>query len=251
MAVKPKKSLGQHFLRDLGAAQQIVDAAMPLSADQIIEIGPGEGVLTERLLPIYPNLHIVEIDLESVAHLQKTYNLSDRLIHADFLKWTIPDGQWVIIGNFPYNISSQIVFRMLEHRNLVKGMVGMFQKEVAQRIASPAGSKEYGILSVLAQTFYEVEYLFTLNENAFYPPPKVKSGVIRLTRRVDFHPDCDEGFLFSVVKTAFNQRRKMLRNSIRQFLTDDNLESVSQYLEKRPEQLNYQEFVKLTKLLKP
>ncbi|MEZ4721015.1 MAG: 16S rRNA (adenine(1518)-N(6)/adenine(1519)-N(6))-dimethyltransferase RsmA [Flavobacteriales bacterium] len=250
--VKPKKSLGQHFLRDLNAAQRIVDAVEPLAPVLLMEIGPGEGVLTERLLPKYPELHIIEIDDESVAHLRKEYFLNpDRLHHVDFLKWPIPEGQWVIIGNFPYNISSQIVFKMLENREIVRGLVGMFQKEVAQRIASPPGSKDYGILSVLCQTFYDVEYLFTVEADAFFPPPKVQSGVIRVVRKKGYKPDCDERFLFTLVKQAFNQRRKMLRNSIKSFLNDSNQDAVSQYLEMRPEQLGFEDFVKLSRLLKP
>lgn len=250
--VKPKKALGQHFLRDEDAVNRIVQALEPLHPGQLLEIGPGEGVLTEKLLPLYPGLHIVELDAESVAYLQSKYALGpDRLFHADFLRWPFPGGQWVVVGNFPYNISSQIVFRILEHRDQVDGMVGMFQREVAQRIASPPGSRDYGILSVLCQTFYDVEYLFTLDEHAFFPPPKVKSGVIRLTRKKGYRPDCNEQFLFTLVKTAFNQRRKMMRNSIRAFLNETNTPLMSEYLEKRPEQLGFEDFVKLCRTLKP
>lgn len=250
--VKPKKALGQHFLRDDAVARRIVDALEPLHPDKLLEIGPGEGMLTEKLLPRYPGLRIVEVDEESVAHLRAVYHLdADRLFHEDFLRWKFPEGHWVVIGNFPYNISSQIVFRVLDHRDQVDGLVGMFQKEVAQRIASPPGSRDYGILSVLCQTFYRVEYLFTVGENAFFPPPKVKSGVLRMERKKDYTPDCDERFLFTLVKTAFNQRRKMLRNSIRAFLTEANTPGVSEYLEKRPEQLGFEDFVKLSRHLKP
>jgi len=250
--IRPKKALGQHFLRDGSVAQRIVDALEPLHPDLLLEIGPGEGVLTEKLLPKYPGLHIVEVDSESVAHLRSHYHLPpERLFHEDFLRWPIPAGRWVVIGNFPYNISSQIVFRILDHRDRVDGMVGMFQHEVAHRIASPAGSRDYGILSVLTQTFYNVEYLFTVEASAFFPPPKVRSGVIRMTRKKDYIPDCDERFLFTLVKTAFNQRRKMLRNSIRGYLTEANIGSVEEYLEKRPEQLDFEDFVKLSRRLKP
>lgn len=250
--VKPKKALGQHFLRDADAAQRIVDAVSVLKPDLILEIGPGEGVLTERLLPRYPNLHIVEVDAESVAHLQQHYGLtSAQLFHADFLRWSFPEGKWVVIGNFPYNISSQIVFRLIEFRDQVECMVGMFQKEVAQRIASPPGSKDYGISSVLTQVYFDVEYLFTVEPGAFFPPPKVRSGVIRLVRKQDYRPDCDEKFLFTIVKTAFNQRRKMLRNSIKPFLNETNESAVSDYLTKRPEQLDFKDFVKLSRILKP
>lgn len=250
--VKPKKALGQHFLRDLNAAKRIVDALEPLRPTQLMEIGAGEGVLTLRLLPNFPDLHIIEIDEESVTHLSREFLIApEKLHHVDFLRWPIPAGDWVIIGNFPYNISSQIVFRMLEHRDRVRGMVGMFQKEVAKRITSPSGSKDYGILSVLCQTFYEVEYLFTVEAGAFFPPPKVRSGVIRLKRKAGYVPDCDEAFLFTLVKTAFNQRRKMLRNSVKLYLNEGNTEAVSQYLEMRPEQLGFEDFVTLARLLKP
>lgn len=250
--VKPKKALGQHFLRDEQVVDRIVEALEPIQPDQLLEVGPGEGVLTERLLPLYPKLHIVEVDAESVLHLRQQFAVyEDQLTHTDFLKWSLPDGTWTVIGNFPYNISSQIVFRILEHRDQVDGMVGMFQKEVAARIASPPGSKDYGILSVLTQCYYDVEYLFTVEPEAFFPPPKVRSGVIRMMRKTDDTPDCDETFFFKLVKMAFNQRRKMLRNSIKPFLTEDRAELISEYLTKRPEQLDFKDFVKLSRVLKP
>jgi 16S rRNA (adenine1518-N6/adenine1519-N6)-dimethyltransferase len=252
MGVKPKKGLGQHFLRDLDAAQKIVDGIDALNPDLVLEIGPGEGVLTERLIPKHPNLHIIEIDGESIDYLRVRFpQIAESMYYDDVLQWNFPEGDWVVIGNFPYNISTQIVFKILENRDHVRGMVGMFQKEVAERIASPAGSKVYGILSVLTQTFYDVEYLFTLNEQAFSPPPKVKSGVIRLKRKENYNLECDERFLFQLVKLAFNQRRKMLRNSLKSYLTEDNRSSVEAYLEKRPEQLHFEDFVKLSVLLKP
>lgn len=252
MGVKPKKSLGQHFLRDLNVAQQIASAVDTLEPSQILEIGPGEGVLTDRLLINYPDLNVIEIDSESVDHLRRTYPvLGDRLHYDDFLKWQFPAGKWVVIGNFPYNISSQIVFRTLENHEQVKGLVGMFQKEVAERIAAKPGSRTYGILSVLTQTYYDVEYLFTVDATAFLPPPKVQSGVIRMKRKMDYIPDCDEKFLFSIVKSAFNQRRKMLRNSVRAYLTELNAIEVEPYLQKRPEQLSYIDFAFLAKHLKP
>ena len=181
MGIKPKKGLGQHFLRDFAVAQRIALSVDVLAPAQLLEIGPGEGVLTELLLPKYPQLSVIEIDSESVDHLRRAYpSLGERLHYDDFLKWTFPVGHWVIIGNFPYNISSQIIFRAIEQRSVVDGLVGMFQKEVAERIAAGPGSKTYGILSVLTQSYFDVEYLFTVDASAFHPPPKVQSGVIRL-----------------------------------------------------------------------
>jgi 16S rRNA (adenine1518-N6/adenine1519-N6)-dimethyltransferase len=252
MGIKPKKGLGQHFLRDFAVAQRIALSVDVLAPAQLLEIGPGEGVLTELLLPKYPQLSVIEIDSESVDHLRRAYpSLGERLHYDDFLKWTFPVGHWVIIGNFPYNISSQIIFRAIEQRSVVDGLVGMFQKEVAERIAAGPGSKTYGILSVLTQSYFDVEYLFTVDASAFHPPPKVQSGVIRLKRKTDYEPDCDEKFLFSIVKAAFNQRRKMLRNSVKAYLNESNMDAVEPYLTKRPEQLSFQDFAFLAKQLKP
>ena len=252
MGIKPKKGLGQHFLRDFAVAQRIALSVDVLAPAQLLEIGPGEGVLTELLLPKYPQLSVIEIDSESVDHLRRAYpSLGERLHYDDFLKWTFPVGHWVIIGNFPYNISSQIIFRAIEQRSVVDGLVGMFQKEVAERIAAGPGSKTYGILSVLTQSYFDVEYLFTVDASAFHPPPKVQSGVIRLKPKTDYEPDCDEKFLFSIVKAAFNQRRKMLRNSVKAYLNESNMDAVEPYLTKRPEQLSFQDFAFLAKQLKP
>jgi len=252
MGIKPKKGLGQHFLRDFAVAQRIALSVDVLAPAQLLEIGPGEGVLTELLLPKYPQLSVIEIDSESVDHLRRAYpSLGERLHYDDFLKWTFPVGHWVIIGNFPYNISSQIIFRAIEQRSVVDGLVGMFQKEVAERIAAGPGSKTYGILSVLTQSYFDVEYLFTVDASAFHPPPKVQSGAIRLKRKTDYEPDCDEKFLFSIVKAAFNQRRKMLRNSVKAYLNESNMDAVEPYLTKRPEQLSFQDFAFLAKQLKP
>lgn len=250
--LKPKKSLGQHFLTDESVIDRMVDAISKLDIDNLIEIGPGEGFLSKDLLPKYPEMSLIELDRESVAYLINLYPyLNERLIEADVLKWKIPEGQWTIVGNFPYNISSQIIFKMIENRTQVPALVGMFQKEVAQRIVAPSGSRTYGILSVLTQAFYTGEYLFTVDEHAFRPPPRVKSGVIKLVRKEKLELECDIPFFFAIVKQAFNQRRKMLRNSVKSFLTETNLPLVKEYLTMRPEQLNVEDFVKLARHLKP
>lgn len=243
--VKPKKNLGQHFLTDQNIARKIVDS---LGADvpDILEIGPGMGVLTQYLLERPElNVHVIEIDTESVDYLKAKFPNLNHIWAEDFLKSDIETrfaGPFALIGNFPYNISSQIFFRVLGLRNRIPETVGMVQKEVAERIAAPHGSKVYGILSVLLQAFFDIEYLFTVSEHVFNPAPKVKSAVIRLTRNnVDRLP-CDEKLFVQVVKSAFNQRRKMLRNSLRDFCSDLPLN----YAEKRPEQLTVNDFVKLT-----
>lgn len=243
--VKPKKNLGQHFLTDQNIARKIVDS---LGADvpDILEIGPGMGVLTRYLLERPElNVHVVEIDTESVDYLAASFPKLKHIWAEDFLKSDIKarfNGPFALIGNFPYNISSQIFFRILEFRDRIPETVGMVQKEVAERIAAPHGSKVYGILSVLLQAFFDIEYLFTVSEKVFNPPPKVKSAVIRLTRnKVDQLP-CDEQLFMKVVKTAFNQRRKMLRNSLKGVSADLPLN----FAEKRPEQLTVNDFVTLT-----
>jgi 16S rRNA (adenine1518-N6/adenine1519-N6)-dimethyltransferase len=250
--VKAKKSLGQHFLIDQDVVHQIIDGICELKIENIVEVGPGEGVLTDLLLPVYPNMMMVELDRESIAHLRANHpSLGEKLVEADVLKWSLPEGNWTIVGNFPYNISSQIIFKMIENREQVNALVGMFQKEVAERIVAPSGSKTYGILSVLTQAFYNAEYLFTVSENAFRPPPKVKSGVIRLVKKENIELNCDVPFFFSLVKQAFNQRRKMMRNSIKAYLTDENIIHVEKYLTMRPEQLDFEDFVMLARHLKP
>ena len=250
--VKAKKSLGQHFLTDLVAAEQIVNALDESGDDTVVEIGPGEGVLTQFLVQKNIDLTIIELDRESIPHLRIRFpDLGERLVHADFLEWTLPSTQITLIGNFPYNISSQIVFKMIENRNTVKGLVGMFQKEVAERIVSPPGSRAYGILSVFTQAYYEGEYLFTVEPDAFRPPPKVRSGVIRLKRKSNITLDCDEKAFVSVVKLAFNQRRKMMRNSLKSLITEENISSLDKYLTQRPEQLSPSDFMELTRILKP
>ena len=250
--VKAKKHLGQHFLKDLNIAQKIADTLSLKNYKKVVEIGAGMGVLTQFLLKKDVDVHIVEIDKESVAYLEANYPaLRGKIIADDFLKYDVAGylaEPFAIIGNFPYNISTQIVFKLLELREYVPEFSGMFQKEVAERICEHEGSKMYGILSVLVQAFYETSYLFTVSESVFNPPPKVKSGVIRLVRKTDFHLDCDESLFFTVVKTAFNQRRKTLRNSLKSLLIDENLKQDSIF-DKRPEQLPWQDFVRITKVI--
>ena len=250
--VKAKKHLGQHFLKDLNIAQKIADTLSLKNYKKVVEIGAGMGVLTQFLLKKDVDVHIVEIDKESVDYLEANYPaLRGKIIADDFLKYDVAGylaEPFAIIGNFPYNISTQIVFKLLELREYVPEFSGMFQKEVAERICEHEGSKTYGILSVLVQAFYETSYLFTVSESVFNPPPKVKSGVIRLVRKTDFHLDCDESLFFTVVKTAFNQRRKTLRNSLKSLLIDENLKQDSIF-DKRPEQLPWQDFVRITKVI--
>lgn len=247
--VRAKKSLGQHFLKDEGIARRIADSLELSERTPVLEIGPGMGVLTKYLIN-NPNADftVVEIDKESVAYLNEHYP-ELRVIDGDFLKMRLdqiyPDGLCVI-GNFPYNISSQIFFKVLEYRDLVPQVVGMIQKEVAERLAEPPGSRTYGILSVLLQAYYDIEYLFTVDENVFAPPPKVKSAVIRLKRNSRKSLDCDEKLFFTVVKTAFNQRRKQLRNSLKPLLPKKDDEAEPKILDYRPEQLGVEDFVELT-----
>jgi len=249
--VRPKKHLGQHFLTDHSIANRIVDSLNVPSGATVMEIGPGTGILTGSLLEKDIRLVPVEIDHESVVFLkQKWPILEKRIIEADVLKMDLTKhitGPFHVIGNFPYNISSQIFFRVLEYRQQVPTVVCMIQKEVANRIASPPGSKEYGILSVLLQAYYDIAYLFTVKPGSFFPPPKVTSGVIRLTRNSTSSLPCNEKLFVKVVKTTFNQRRKMIRNSIKSILL--NLDSESELLSKRPEQLGVDEFVELTNWL--
>ncbi|MFC2681522.1 MAG: 16S rRNA (adenine(1518)-N(6)/adenine(1519)-N(6))-dimethyltransferase RsmA [Capnocytophaga leadbetteri] len=248
--VKAKKHLGQHFLKDLNIAQKIADTLSLANYKKVVEIGAGMGVLTQFLLKKDTEVYVVEIDKESVAYLETHYpELRGKIIADDFLKYDIAGylrEPFAIIGNFPYNISTQIVFKLLELRDYVPEFSGMFQKEVAERICEREGSKTYGILSVLVQAFYEATYLFTVSEGVFNPPPKVKSGVLRLVRKPNYHLDCDEALFFTIVKTAFNQRRKTLRNSLKPLLTNESLKKNSIF-DKRPEQLPWQDFVFITK----
>lgn len=253
MKVKPKKSLGQHFLTDLSIAERIAGTLDAYTGIPVVEVGPGMGVLTQFLIKKGHGLHVVELDEESVEYLHDNFPALDgRIIAGDFLQLNLSDiynGQFCVIGNYPYNISSQIFFKVLDYRNQIVCCSGMLQKEVAERITSGPGSKAYGILSVLLQAWYDMEYLFTVNENVFNPPPKVKSGVIRLTRNKRTSLDCDENFFKTVVKTSFGQRRKTLRNSVRSLAANPSVLS-DPIFNMRPEQLSVEEFVKLTNLLK-
>ncbi|MBN1198222.1 MAG: ribosomal RNA small subunit methyltransferase A, partial [Bacteroidales bacterium] len=267
-----KKSLGQHFLTDENIARKIIGSLNP-AIPLVLEIGPGKGVLSKYLLedPRF-DPWFVEIDRESVNYLKERYPaIRDRMIEEDFLKLDlgslIPDlGSLInrqpsgirhlasgiqILGNFPYNISSQILFQVLKHRDLVAEVTGIFQREVARRIAAPPGSKTYGILSVLLQAFYRIEYLFTVNESVFFPPPNVKSAVIRLVRNDVQSLDCDEQFWITVVKTAFNQRRKTLRNSLRKLTPPGFPDFSNPLFGLRPEQLTVSDFVALARMLHP
>lgn len=250
--IKAKKHLGQHFLCDENIAKKIVDALIVTdNKNPLIEIGPGTGVLTKYLINEMDSFYALDIDTESVEYLKNQFpDKKEQIIYADFLETDLIKlcgNRFNVIGNFPYNISSQIMFRVLEHRNNVGTVVGMFQKEVAQRIAESPGSKTYGILSVLLQAFYNIEYLFTVHENVFSPPPKVKSAVIRLTRNNVEKLACNEALFFKVIKTTFNQRRKTIRNSIKPLFAEKD---ITNYLfDKRPEQLTVNQFVELTKFV--
>ena len=253
MTVKAKKHLGQHFLRDENIAEKIANTLSLERYDKVLEIGPGMGVLTKYLLQKDITTYVIEIDSESVEYLQANFlNLAPRIIEKNFLKYDLNEvfngSQFAIIGNFPYNISTQIVFKTLEMRNQIPEFSGMFQKEVAQRICEKEGSKAYGILSVLTQAFYDAEYLFTVPPYVFNPPPKVDSGVLRLTRKENFDLPCDEKLFFRIVKTAFQQRRKTLRNSLKTFNLSDNLKA-NVIFGKRPEQLSVDSFIELTQLI--
>lgn len=250
MTVRAKKHLGQHFLKDEKIAKKIADTLTEKGYDTVLEIGPGTGVLTKYLLEKEFTTHVIEIDTESVEYLKAHYlNLVDRIISKNFLKINISDEfqdkPFAIIGNFPYNISSQILFKTLENKHQIPELSGMFQKEVAQRIAEKPGSKVYGILSVLTQAFYDVEYLFTVPPSVFNPPPKVDSGVIRLIRKENYILPVDEQLFYKVVKTAFNQRRKTIRNSLKTLNLSDKLREDTIFAQ-RPEQLSVQEFISLT-----
>ena len=249
--VKAKKHLGQHFLRDENIAKKIADSLTLKGYKDVLEIGPGMGVLTKYLLKKDITTRVIEIDKESVEYLKNHYlNLADRIYERDFLKYDLNEifknKPFAIIGNFPYNISSQIVFKTLEMRDQIPEFSGMFQKEVAQRICSKEGSKVYGILSVLTQAFYDAEYLFTVPPTVFSPPPKVDSAVIQLVRKENYHLDCDEALLFKLVKLSFQQRRKTLRNSLKT-LNIPKMLSEDAIFDQRPEKLSGKDFVQLAK----
>ena len=250
MSVKAKKHLGQHFLKDENIAKNIADSLTENGYDTVLEIGPGMGVLTKYLLDRKFTTHVIEIDRESVEYLEVHYlNLASRIITGDFLKIDISkefnDKPFAVIGNFPYNISSQIVFKAIANRHQIPELCGMFQKEVAKRITEKPGSKAYGIISVLTHAFYNTEYLFTVPPTVFNPPPKVDSGVIRLTRKENHKLPVDEQLFFKVVKTAFNQRRKTMRNSLKSLNLSDKLREDVIFAE-RPEQLSVEQFINLT-----
>ncbi len=260
-AVTAKKHLGQHFLNDEAIAKKIGDTLTLNGYQNVIEIGPGMGVLTKYIVQKDLNLIAMDLDSESIAYLNTSFqlehnevlrNTSFKVLEADFLKFDLDslfaNEQFAITGNFPYNISTQIVFKTIEHRDRIPEFTGMFQKEVAQRICEKEGSKAYGILSVLAQVFYDAEYLFSVPPDVFNPPPKVDSGVLRLIRKKDYSLPCNEKLFFRVVKTAFGQRRKTLRNSLKVFQLSDEIKA-SEIMAKRPEQLSVQQFLELTSIL--
>ena len=250
-SVKPKKFLGQHFLKDLQVAQDIANTVDACPELPILEVGPGMGVLTQFLMTKERPLKVAELDFESVAYLRENFPaLGNNIIEQDFLKMDLAqlfEGKpFVLTGNYPYNISSQIFFKMLDYKDLIPCCTGMIQKEVAERMAAGPGSKTYGILSVLIQAWYRVEYLFTVHEHVFNPPPKVKSAVIRMTRNETQELGCNEKLFKQIVKTTFNQRRKTLRNSISPILDKTNPLMADPIFNKRPEQLSVQEFINLT-----
>ncbi len=251
--VRAKKHLGQHFLKDETIAEKIGDTLTFEGYKNVLEIGPGMGVLTKYLIQKKVEVIAMDLDSESIAYLKENYpNKNLKILEADFLKYDISqlfgNEQFAITGNFPYNISTQIVFKMLEWKERIPEFTGMFQKEVAQRICEKEGSKAYGILSVLAQAFYDAEYLFTVPPTVFNPPPKVDSGVLRLRRKENISLPCDEKMLYKVVKTAFQQRRKTLRNSLKSFNLSDKIKE-DVIFGQRPEQLSVSQFIALTKKL--
>lgn len=242
-----KKSLGQHFLKDENICRRIVDAVLEENPQQLVEVGPGGGALTKYLLQLKEiDFKAVELDKEKVDYLEQTYPaIKGKLLHEDFLNADVPfEGRFMVVGNFPYNISSQILFKVLDWKEQVDCVVGMFQKEVAQRIASGEGNKSYGILSVLIQAYFDVEYLFDVDENCFTPPPKVKSGVIKLKPVKEVPAMQSEKKFKLLVKTAFNQRRKMLRNGVRGLFDEEYIKE--DIFNKRAEQLTVKQFAELT-----
>ena len=249
--VKPKKFLGQHFLTDLSVAQRIANTIDVCPELPVLEVGPGMGVLTQYILKKSREFKVVEIDFDSVPYLHEHFpELGDNIIEGDFLQMNLCevfDGRpFVLTGNYPYNISSQIFFKMIENRNLIPCCTGMIQKEVAERMAASPGSKTYGVLSVLVQAWYDVEYLFTVPETVFNPPPKVKSAVIRLMRNEKSALGCDEQLFRRIVKTVFTMRRKMMRNGMKQILGKDSSLLTDSVFTQRPEQLSVQDYIDLT-----
>lgn len=254
MLVKPKKVLGQHFLKDLGIAQAIADTVDAQPGIPVLEVGPGMGVLTQFLLKKEREVKVVEIDYESVEYLRKEFpQMENSIVEDDFLKMHLDNvfggRQFVLTGNYPYNISSQIFFKMLDYKDYIPCCTGMIQKEVAERIASKLGKKAYGIISVLLQAWYDIEYLFTVDEHVFNPPPKVKSAVIRMKRNSVTELGCDEELFKKVVKATFNQRRKTIRNSIKAVLGKQDYDTSAEIFDKRPEQLSVSDFIMLTNMV--
>lgn len=253
--VKPKKFLGQHFLTDLKVAEDIADTMEEFKNLPVLEIGPGMGVLTQFMVQKGYDLTVVELDWDSVAYLKERFpQLEGRIIEHDFLKLDLDKlfpGEFCVIGNYPYNISSQIFFKVLDFKDKIPCCSGMIQKEVAERMAAGPGSKTYGILSVLMQAWYNIEYCFTVHEHVFNPPPRVKSAVIKMTRNETKNLACDEKLFKTVVKTAFNQRRKTMRNSLKALLGKECEVFSDQIFDKRPEQLSVQQFIDLTNLVAP
>jgi len=250
--VRAKKALGQHFLKDDSISERIANSVTySRGVKNVLEVGPGTGALTKFFVEKELDFKAVEVDAESIVYLNQFYpKLAPNIIQQSFLKLELDqiyNDKLIVIGNFPYNISSQILFKCLDYKNHVVEVVGMFQKEVAERIAEPPGSKAYGVISVLLQAYYSIEYLFTVHEDAFNPPPKVKSGVIRLIRNEKDSLDCDEKLFKQVVKLSFNQRRKTLRNSLKSILKDRELPE--KFQKERPEQLSVQDFVELTNFI--
>lgn len=251
--VQAKKHLGQHFLKDANIAARIVGALSLEGYEQVLEIGPGTGILTDLLLQKDQiTFRALDVDRESVAFLKEKYpDDADKFLLEDFLRSDLPTlfagRPFAVIGNFPYNISSQILFKVLDHKELIPELVGMLQKEVAERISHGPGSKIYGGISVLLQAYYEIEYLFTVHEHVFQPPPKVKSAVIRMRRKEEGLPDCNEALFKKVVKAGFNQRRKTLRNSLKILM--NGKESSHPLFQKRPEQLSIEDFFQLTRII--
>jgi len=251
--IRAKKKLGQHFLTDLNIARRIVETLDFTNYKRVLEIGPGMGVLSQFIISKTKDLYLIEVDKESVKYLKEKYTeLKSNIIEEDFLKINLKEKlgekSFAIIGNFPYNISSQIIFKAIENRNVVHTLVGMFQLEVAKRICETPGSKIYGILSVLVQAFYNAEFILSLDPLQFTPPPKVNSGVIRLTRKIKPTLNCDEILFFKIVKTSFQQRRKTLRNSLKVFNLSDNIKE-DVIFGRRPETLSVDDFVHLTNII--
>ncbi|MDL2241638.1 16S rRNA (adenine(1518)-N(6)/adenine(1519)-N(6))-dimethyltransferase RsmA [Bacteroidales bacterium OttesenSCG-928-L03] len=251
--IRPKKALGQHFLKDMSVARRIADTLNEYPDLPVLEVGPGTGVLTRFLVEDKRDLTVVEVDPESIDYLENHYpELDGRILNADFLKLNLDElfpSQLAIIGNYPYNISSQIFFKVLDYKDQIPVCSGMIQKEVAERLASAPGKKAYGIITVLLKVWYDIEYLFTVGAEVFDPPPKVQSAVIRMTRNDRQSLPCDESLLKTVVKTAFNQRRKTMRNSLRGLLNNDAGLLALPIFDKRPEQLSVEEFIDLTLLI--